>query len=249
MLRDSQFSHILLLIVIGFAIYYLTSPEQMTSTIKNVGTVDTDDSNTNDNKSTDNNSSEATEERVEVVSESVESPEVENVEARPSMEESRGIISEVEEELKKTYQSEQPETAPGAEVEGEGASKMHGFRPSETDGGANLNKAFSRPVPKGSKCNSVDFNRNYLKKYDSKNYLPQEVNDEWFDTDFTQAKNKLNSDSLINTEKYVIGVDTVGQSLKNASYDIRGTVANPKFNVSPWNNSTYEPDYNIKPLY
>ena len=40
------------------------------------------------------------------------------------------------------------------------------------------------------------------KKYDSKNYLPQEVNDEWFDTDFTQAKNKLNSDSLINTYWY-----------------------------------------------
>ncbi len=28
----------------------------------------------------------------------------------------------------------------------------------------------------------------------------------------------------------------------------RGTIANPKFSVSPWNNSTYEPDYNIKPL-
>lgn len=241
MLRDSQFSHILLLVVIGYAIYYLTSPEQMTSTIKNVGTVDTDDSNANDNNSNDNNNSpNVSEESIEVVSD-----EVENVEARPELaEESRGIISEVEEELKNNYQSEAPETAPGAEE----GSAINSFKPSETDGGANLNKAFARPVPKGSKCNTVDFNKNYLKKYDSKNYLPQEVNDEWFDTDFTQAKNKLNSDSLINTEKYVIGVDTVGQSLKNASYDIRGTVANPKFNVSPWNNSTYEPDYNIKPL-
>lgn len=241
MLRDSQFSHILLLVVIGYAIYYLTSPEQMTSTIKNVGTVDTNDSNTNDTKSNDSNN--VSDESVEVVSD--ESPEVENVEARQSVgEESRGIISEVEEELKNNYQSEAPETAPGAEE----GSAINSFKPSETDGGANLNKAFTRPLPKGSKCNTVDFNKNYLKKYDSKNYLPQEVNDEWFDTDFTQAKNKLNSDSLINTEKYVVGVDTVGQSLKNASHDIRGTIANPKFNVSPWNNSTYEPDYNIKPL-
>ena len=160
-------------------------------------------------------------------------------------EESRGIISEVEEELRNNYQEQRPETAPQGEKE---VDRVNSFKPTETDGGANLNNAFNRPIPKGSKCNAVDFNRNYLKKYDSKNYLPQEVNDEWFDPDFTQAKNKLNSDSLINTEKYVIGVDTVGQSLKNASYDIRGTVANPKFNVSPWNNSTYEPDYNIKPL-
>ena len=53
---------------------------------------------------------------------------------------------------------------------------------------------------------------------------------------------------LISYLKKLIGVNTVGQSLKNASYDIRGTIANPKFAVSPWNNSTYEPDTNIKPL-
>ena len=38
------------------------------------------------------------------------------------------------------------------------------------------------------------------------------------------------------------------QSLKNPTYDFRGTIANPKYNVSPWMNSTYEPDYNVKPL-
>ena len=58
----------------------------------------------------------------------------------------------------------------------------------------------------------------------------------------------MNNDKLINTDKYVIGVDTVGQSKKNATYDLRGTIANPKYNVSPWMNSTYEPDYNLKGL-
>ena len=105
-----------------------------------------------------------------------------------------------------------------------------------------------KPVPKGTDTSTAKFNKNYLKKYDSTSYLPKEVNDEWFDTDFSQAKNKVGSDKLINTDKYIVGVDTVGQSLKNASYDLRGTVANPKYNVSPWLNSTYEPDYNIKPL-
>ena len=122
------------------------------------------------------------------------------------------------------------------------------FGPDEINNGANLLTAFNKPLPEGTKTNAIDFNKNYLKSYDSKNYLPQEVNDEWFDTDFSQAKNNIENGNLINTDKYVIGVDTVGQSLKNASWDLRGTIVNPKFNVSPWNNSTYEADYNIKPL-
>jgi len=118
----------------------------------------------------------------------------------------------------------------------------------ETSNGANVDTAFERNVPKGVDTNAIDFNKNVLKKYDSKNYLPKEVNDKWFDTDFTQAKFKMNNDKLINTDKYVVGADTVGQSLKNATWDLRGTIANPKYKVSPWNNSTYEPDYNLKAL-
>ena len=53
-----------------------------------------------------------------------------------------------------------------------------------------------------------------VNKYNSKDYLPQEVNDEWFETDFQQAKYKAGSDKMINTERYVVGVNTVGQSLK-----------------------------------
>ena len=117
--------------------------------------------------------------------------------------------------------------------------------------GANLDKAFdnqfnnNQPV---SVAPTVDLNKGNVSKYDAKDYLPKEINDQWFDTDFSQAKFNINDDKLINTEKYVIGINTVGQSLKNASYDIRGTIANPKFTLSPWNNSTYEPDYNLKPL-
>jgi len=119
--------------------------------------------------------------------------------------------------------------------------------PTETSG-ADLNNAFASPVPKGTDTNAIDFNKNNVDKYDSKDYLPKEINDEWFETDFTGAKYNINDDNLINTERYVIGINTVGQSLKNASYDLRGTIPNPKFTVSPWNNSTYEPDHNLRPL-
>jgi len=114
--------------------------------------------------------------------------------------------------------------------------------------GATLDEAFERPIPVDAQPDAVDINKNNVINYDAKDFLPQEINNKWFDTDFSQAKHNLNDDKLINANRFVIGINSVGQSLKNASYDIRGTIANPKFTVSPWNNSTYEPDYNIKAL-
>lgn len=114
--------------------------------------------------------------------------------------------------------------------------------------GASLDTAFMGAIPPNTATDQIDFNRNNVKEFDSSQFLPQEVNDEWFDTDFTKAKYNLNDDKMINTNRYIIGVNTVGQSLKNPSYDIRGTIPNPKYTVSPWNNSTYEPDNNLKPL-
>lgn len=113
--------------------------------------------------------------------------------------------------------------------------------------GANLANAFD--VVKNPPTQNNVVNMNNVKEYNAKDFLPKEINNDWFNTDFSQAKQNLQDDKLINTDRYVIGVNTVGQSLKNASYDIRGTIPNPKYSVSPWNNSTYEADLNIKPLY
>merc|ERR1712166_500826 len=141
-----------------------------------------------------------------------------------------------------------PEEIAYTEIEEE-SNQVHSFTANdEGDQGAKLDEAFNRPIGKQTSANKVDFNKNMINKYDSSHYLPQEVNDEWFETDFQQAKDKAGSDKMINTERYIIGVNTVGQSLKNPTYDIRGTIPNPKYSVSPWNNSTYEADYNLKPL-
>ena len=43
----------------------------------------------------------------------------------------------------------------------ESGSAVNSFKPSETDGGGNWNKASAKPVPKGSKCNTVDFKMNH----------------------------------------------------------------------------------------
>lgn len=113
---------------------------------------------------------------------------------------------------------------------------------------AQLSSAFQQPDIVNLTPDLVNTNKNNVDSYNVKDFLPKEINDQWFDTDFSQAKYNLKDDNLINTERYIIGINTVGQSLKNASWDIRGSIPNPKFSVSPWNNSTIEADYNIKPL-
>tara|TARA_B110000971_G_C19960978_1_gene477956 strand:+ start:590 stop:1198 length:609 start_codon:yes stop_codon:yes gene_type:complete len=85
-------------------------------------------------------------------------------------------------------------------------------------------------------------------KFNSGDLLPQEVNNDWFETDFSHAQVNVNDENLVVTDKYVVGVNTVGQSLKNASYDLRAAPPCPKFSVSPWLQSTIEPDFNIKNL-
>ncbi len=109
----------------------------------------------------------------------------------------------------------------------------------ETNGGFAVFKSKGRATcGSNQNCEPEDL-------FDVDKYLPQEVNDDWFEVqpEPISVKNR----HLINITK-PIGINTIGTSLKNASHDIRGSVANPKFVVSPWLNSAIEPDVNLKPL-
>lgn len=79
--------------------------------------------------------------------------------------------------------------------------------------------------------------------FNADNYLPQEKNDEWFKTidEPISVKNR----HLINVTR-PFGVNTQASSNRNASHDLRAVPPAPKTVVSPWNNSTMEPDTNIK---
>lgn len=102
----------------------------------------------------------------------------------------------------------------------------------------------------------VDLTDNQFKKYMvqappekpkiiSDDLLPKQ-NEDWFETPLIGTK--VDDANLLADAIFKVGVDTVGQTRKNPAYDIRGTIANPKFAVSPWNNSSWEPDNNLKPL-
>ena len=114
------------------------------------------------------------------------------------------------------------------------------FTPNDSSNGgfASFNTEGSAPCSGDTKCNPEDL-------FDVDKYLPKEQNDDWFEVqpEPVSVKNR----HLINVVK-PIGVDTIGSSGKNASRDLRGNVACPKFVVSPWQQSSIEPDLNMKSL-
>lgn len=81
--------------------------------------------------------------------------------------------------------------------------------------------------------------------FKSDDYLPQEQNKDWFEVmpEPISVKNR----HLISVTR-PISVNTVGNSHRNMSYDIRGSPPIMKNIVSPWLQSSLEMDTNIKGL-
>lgn len=109
-------------------------------------------------------------------------------------------------------------------------------QPSNSFGLSNDGKNYASYIPGSSEKQQDD------DKFDSGALMPQEQKD-WFDD--PQAKKGIDSPHLINIFRPT-GVNTIQSTLKNASWDIRGAPSNPKHVVSPWGNSSYEPDTNLK---
>ena len=113
--------------------------------------------------------------------------------------------------------------------------------------GADVNSAGTSVTAQNMEKLMKENDKNKL-KFDAGTLLPKEVNDEWFETDFGHAQVNVDDSNLIVTDRYITGVNTVGQSLKNPSWDLRAAPACPKMTVSPWLQSTIEPDFNLKPI-
>jgi hypothetical protein len=76
--------------------------------------------------------------------------------------------------------------------------------------------------------------------------LPKDSNSQWAQLN-PSGKGELANVNLLKAG-YHIGIDTVGQSLRNANLQIRSEPPNPQLNVGPWNQSTIEPDFMRVPL-
>ena len=76
--------------------------------------------------------------------------------------------------------------------------------------------------------------------------LPGDNNSKWAQVNPT-GDGKLGDQNFL-TAGHHIGVNTVGQTLRNANLQLRSEPPNPQIKVSPWLQSTIEPDTNRKPL-
>ena len=76
--------------------------------------------------------------------------------------------------------------------------------------------------------------------------LPQDTNSEWAALNPVHQGNAAMPDLL--QAGYHIGLDTIGQTLRNPNYQLRSDPLIPKAEVGPWNKSTIEPDLGRVPL-
>jgi hypothetical protein len=76
--------------------------------------------------------------------------------------------------------------------------------------------------------------------------LPKDTNSQWAQLN-PSGKGYLNDVNLLKAG-YHIGIDTIGQTLRNANLQIRSEPPNPQVPVSIWNNSTITSDFARIPL-
>lgn len=76
--------------------------------------------------------------------------------------------------------------------------------------------------------------------------LPKDQNSQWAALNPVNNGNPQIPDLL--QAGNLIGLDTIGQTLKNANLQLRSDPIIPKKDIGPWNQSTYEPDLARVPL-
>lgn len=105
-----------------------------------------------------------------------------------------------------------------------------------------------RPLPKNTgtatEYPTDCFPKDKLKPED---LLPMDAaNSEWAQVNPAGQGDVKNQNYL--TAGYHLGVNSIGSTLRNANLQLRSELPNPRTQVSPWLNSTIEPDLNRKPL-
>ena len=76
--------------------------------------------------------------------------------------------------------------------------------------------------------------------------LPGDSNSTWAQVN-PSGQGELGDVNFLDAGHHV-GVNTVGQSLRNANRQLRSEPANPQVKVSPWQQTTIEPDTNRRPM-
>lgn len=76
--------------------------------------------------------------------------------------------------------------------------------------------------------------------------LPQDSSSLWAQVN-PDGQGQLSGRNFLQAGHHV-GVNTVGQTLRNPNYGLRSEPPNPQVKVSPWQQSTIDPDANRRPM-
>ena len=76
--------------------------------------------------------------------------------------------------------------------------------------------------------------------------LPQDANSKWAQVN-PSGQGSVGDQNFLNAGFHV-GVNTVGQTLRNANLQLRSEPPNPQMQVSPWMNTSMEPDTNRRAM-
>jgi len=80
----------------------------------------------------------------------------------------------------------------------------------------------------------------------SADLLPRDANSLWAQVN-PSGQGSLADQNFL-TSGFHIGINTIGQTLRNANRQLRSEPLNPQVKVSPWLQTTIEPDINRRPL-
>ena len=80
----------------------------------------------------------------------------------------------------------------------------------------------------------------------SADLLPRDANSLWAQVN-PSGQGSLADQNFL-TAGFHVGINTVGQTLRNANRQLRSEPLNPQVKVSPWLQTTIEPDINRRPL-
>lgn len=112
-------------------------------------------------------------------------------------------------------------------------SASNGVSPQPAQEGGN--EVYSTVAESAQSASTMSNNQN------PSDLLPKDTNNQWAQLN-PAGKGDLANINLLKAG-YHIGIDTVGQTLRNANLQIRSEPPNPQLNVGPWNNSTITSDY------
>lgn len=110
-----------------------------------------------------------------------------------------------------------------------------------------------KPVDNGDNNDPTGLNGNQLPKdcypkdqLTPSELLPGDANSKWAEVN-PVGQGDLKDQNFLNAGHH-LGVNTVGQTLRNSNLQLRSEPPNPQHKVSPWMQTTIEPDTNRRPM-